>query len=208
MSGSYAAAWALFTAINGNAAQYKAGTTFKSSLSEALAAQIAGMAQEVWTEHASITPAIEAIQGYYPTGTYVVRQNKVSLWGGNPNDLGDVYDLTVKGGAVYWAHASASVTSVSEFAAEVVWSNGDVFANAKALCRGPKVLTDSPATMQPSPPLPATSDDSGLSNGEKAGLGIGVTFGVLLLVGVAVALIMCSRKKVVGGKEPVDETAV
>eukprot|EP00754_Rhynchopus_humris_P031047 Rhum_TRINITY_DN15308_c3_g2::Rhum_TRINITY_DN15308_c3_g2_i1::g.150317::m.150317 len=175
-AGSYATAWALFTAITGNAAPYKAGTTFRSSLSEELAAQLAGMAQEVWTEHASVASEIKAIQGYYPTSTYVVRGpkgleragsfvvrgNKLSfcqsLWGGaDPNYEGDVYDLTVQDGAVYWKHESASVTSVSEFAATLEWSNGVVFAN-NAVCRGPEGSTDSPATSAPptaSPPTPA-----------------------------------------------------
>eukprot|EP00754_Rhynchopus_humris_P031058 Rhum_TRINITY_DN15308_c3_g2::Rhum_TRINITY_DN15308_c3_g2_i6::g.150333::m.150333 len=178
-AGSYATAWALFTAITGNAAPYKAGTTFRSSLSEELAAQLAGMAQEVWTEHASVASEIKAIQGYYPTSTYVVRGpkgleragsfvvrgNKLSfcqsLWGGaDPNYEGDVYDLTVQDGAVYWKHESASVTSVSEFAATLEWSNGVVFAN-NAVCRGPEGSTDSPATSAPptaSPPTPEPTE--------------------------------------------------
>eukprot|EP00754_Rhynchopus_humris_P031056 Rhum_TRINITY_DN15308_c3_g2::Rhum_TRINITY_DN15308_c3_g2_i4::g.150328::m.150328 len=179
-AGSYATAWALFTAITGNAAPYKAGTTFRSSLSEELAAQLAGMAQEVWTEHASVASEIKAIQGYYPTSTYVVRGpkgleragsfvvrgNKLSfcqsLWGGaDPNYEGDVYDLTVQDGAVYWKHESASVTSVSEFAATLEWSNGVVFAN-NAVCRGPEGSTlappvTAPPTATPSTPAPTAS---------------------------------------------------
>eukprot|EP00754_Rhynchopus_humris_P031059 Rhum_TRINITY_DN15308_c3_g2::Rhum_TRINITY_DN15308_c3_g2_i8::g.150337::m.150337 len=161
-AGSYATAWALFTAITGNAAPYKAGTTFRSSLSEELAAQLAGMAQEVWTEHASVASEIKAIQGYYPTSSYVVRGNKVSFWGGsNPNYMGDVYDLTVQDGAVYWKHESASVTSVSEFAATLEWSNGVVFAN-NAVCRGPEGSTlappvTAPPTATPSTPAPTAS---------------------------------------------------
>ena len=60
-------------------------------------------------------------------------------------------------------------------------------------------ITPVPNTTAPATRIPAVvtsdDDDSGLSNGEKAGLGIGITFGVLLIVGVIVAVVMCSQKK-------------
>ena len=75
-------------------------------------------------------------------------------------------------------------------------------------------ITPVPNTTAPATPVPvvvATSDDdSGLSNGEKAGLGIGITFGVLLIVGVIVAVVVCSQKKSaeepkVAENEPADD---
>ena len=60
-------------------------------------------------------------------------------------------------------------------------------------------ITPVPNTTAPATPTPAVvtsdDDDSGLSSGEKAGLGIGITFGVLLIVGVIVAVVMFSQKK-------------
>ena len=58
-------------------------------------------------------------------------------------------------------------------------------------------ITPTPNTTAPATTVPvvvATDDDSGLSNGEKAGLGIGITFGVLLIVGVIVAVVIFSKK--------------
>ena len=60
-------------------------------------------------------------------------------------------------------------------------------------------ITPVPNTTAPATPTPpvvvASDDDSGLSKGEKAGLGIGITFGVLLIVGVIVVVVMFSKKK-------------
>ena len=160
VSGSYAIAWALFKAMNGNTNTFNDATTYKSSLSTELASQLAGFAGQVWQENEGIAPEIKAIEGYYPTGTMVVRNGKISKWGGNdPNDMTNIYDLTVDNGAVFWAFKGASVTKVTPSAAEVTWSNGEVLGNVNAVC--PKEDTPSPAgtTAEPTsvPPTEAPS---------------------------------------------------
>ena len=81
------------------------------------------------------------------------------------------------------------------------------------------LITPAPNTTVPATPTPPIiitgDDDGGLSSGEKAGLGIGITFGVLLIIGVIVAVVMCSQKKAeepakVDEHEPAaaDDTAV
>ena len=163
VSGSYAIAWALFKAMNGNTNTFNDATTYKSSLSTELASQLAGFAGQVWQENEGIAPEIKAIEGYYPTGTrasMVVRNGKISEWGGpGQNDMTNIYDLTVDNGAVFWAFKGASVTKVTPSAAEVTWSNGEVLGNVNAVC--PKEDTPSPAgtTAEPTsvPPTEAPS---------------------------------------------------
>ena len=48
---------------------------------------------------------------------------------------------------------------------------------------------------------PTDDDDSGLSSAETAGLVVGLTFGVLVIVGVVVAAVSCSQKKAEEPKE-------
>ena len=59
----------------------------------------------------------------------------------------------------------------------------------------PVPATDAPATPSPqSDPAPA-EDDGGLRTGHKVGIALGVTGGVLLIAGIIVAVVMCTKKK-------------
>eukprot|EP00754_Rhynchopus_humris_P030474 Rhum_TRINITY_DN15272_c2_g1::Rhum_TRINITY_DN15272_c2_g1_i6::g.148264::m.148264 len=59
----------------------------------------------------------------------------------------------------------------------------------------PVPATDAPATKSPfSDPAPA-EDDGGLRTGHKVGIALGVTGGVLLIAGIIVAVVMCTKKK-------------
>ena len=150
VSGTYAVAWSVVLAINANARWTP--TTFTSGMDVGDAERIAGFAAQVVEEHAAIPAEIQELHGRYHIDTtfqWVIHGTTLSHWGAYLDD--EKYDLTVKQGKVY-SSDTKYVTDVTPNAAQITWSDGDIYSKPSAVCSLPPATPTPPATPHCPPP--------------------------------------------------------